>query len=139
MMVALSRVGKMVHTDKILGVLESAIRYLVNSITSLKSMNAEAFSNSVWRVAAELEYALFLFSLTIENGQEALLKLNPEPRNLQLDKILLGVKDLIRGAQEYFKNGDLLNAFRNVRLARHYIFYVQNILAKRGRKGTEER
>ncbi|MEM2254487.1 MAG: hypothetical protein QXD73_02715, partial [Candidatus Bathyarchaeia archaeon] len=119
--------------------LESAIRYLVNSITSLKSMNAEAFSNSVWRVAAELEYALFLFSLTIENGQEALLKLNPEPRNLQLDKILLGVKDLIRGAQEYFKNGDLLNAFRNVRLARHYIFYVQNILAKRGRKGTEER
>lgn len=121
----------MTHSGKILGALESAIKYLVNSISALKSVNEEVLSNGVWHVAAELEYALFLLSLTIENGHSTPVRLNPEPKNLQIDQVLLKVKDLVSEAQKHVKNGDLMNAFRNVRLARRYIFEVQNRLTKR--------
>jgi hypothetical protein len=53
----------MASNDKILRALESATSYLEKSISALKSGNENSFTEHFWHVAAELEYALFMFSL----------------------------------------------------------------------------
>ncbi|MGQ9538687.1 MAG: hypothetical protein ACUVTE_03775 [Candidatus Bathycorpusculaceae bacterium] len=125
----------MITNDKILKTLESALNHLKLSTSNLKSRDENAFSNSVWHVAAELEYALFLFSLTVENKHDTLkVKLNPEPKNLQFDKVMVEVEDLIEEAKKSTGNGNLLEAYKSVYTARHRIFKVQEILAKKKRE-----
>lgn len=124
----------MAYNGKILKALESAIKHLEGSMSALKANNGEAFSNNIWHVAAELEYALSMFSLTVGNGHSAfLVKPNPEPKKLQTDQIILKVKDLINEAQTSMKNGDLIGACKNTRLARHYVFEVQEKLTGKKR------
>jgi len=130
----------MAHSDRILKALESAIKQLDNSISALKDKDENKFSNSVWHTAAELEYALFLLSLTIGNEYNISVKLNPEPKSLSTDQIMLKVRELISEAHKSVRNGDFMNACRITRLARRYIFEVQNSLTgkKHGtRKGRE--
>lgn len=125
----------MTYSDKILMALESATKHLDDSIFALKSGHEDAFSNHVWHVAAELEYALFLLLLTAENEQRAFLsKPNPEPKNLQMEQVILDAKELVGVAQESLKAGDLINAYKSAYLARLHIFKVQESLTKKKRE-----
>ncbi|MEM2338015.1 MAG: hypothetical protein QXP06_05375 [Candidatus Bathyarchaeia archaeon] len=118
--------------DKISKALKSAISYLDNSILSLRNKDENAFSNSVWHVAAELEYALFLFSITLGNGHNvSIAKSNPEVKSIQMDQVMLKVKGLISEAEESIGKGELSDAYKNVYLARHYVFNVQENLTKK--------
>lgn len=125
----------MVANDKILKALGSALNHLKLSTSALKSRDENAFSNSIWHVAAELEYALFLFSLTVGNRHDSLkVKLNPESKNLQFDNLMAEVEDLLEEAKNSISNGNLLEAYKGVYTARHRIFKVQEILAKKKRE-----
>lgn len=122
----------MVSNEKILKTLESAINHLDNSISMLKGKDEDAFSNSIWHVAAELEYALFLFYLAIGNGYNVSpAKLNPEFKVLQMDQAMLKVRELVNEAQKSVRDDDLVNAYKNAYLARHYVFKVQESLTKK--------
>jgi len=128
----------MTYSDKILEALESTIKYLDGCISALKGGYENAFSDSVWHVAAQLEYALFMLSLNLGNGHTASsVKLNPEPKSLPIDQAMLKVKELVGAAQSFLKAGDLVNAYRNAYLASQYIFKVQESLAKKKHKAVK--
>lgn len=125
----------MIVKDKILKALESALNHLKLSTLALKNRDENAFSNSVWHVAAELEYALFLFSLTFGNKYDELkIKVNPESKNLQFDSVMAEVEDLLEEAEKLIGNGNLLDAYKSAYMARHRVFKVQEILAKKKRE-----
>jgi len=129
----------MATNDKILKALESALNRLDEAISALKSRDENAFSNGVWHVAAELEYALFLFSLAVgsENSMPV-AKLNPEIKNMQMDNIVLKVKELVGEAQKSIMDGQLLNAYRSAYLARHFIFKAQESLNKKKHEASRK-
>jgi len=54
----------MAADEKILKALKSAITHLGNSMLTIDKKEDNSLADSVWHVAAELEYALFLFSIT---------------------------------------------------------------------------
>ncbi|MGB9683958.1 MAG: hypothetical protein ACPL1Z_03395 [Candidatus Bathyarchaeales archaeon] len=125
----------MIANDKILKALESALNHLKLSTSALKSRDENAFSNSVWHIAAELEYALFLFSLTFGNKHDTLkVKLNPEPKNLQFDNVMAEVENLLEEAKKLISSRNLLDAYKSAYMARHRVFKVQEILAKKKRE-----
>lgn len=125
----------MIANDKILKALESALNYLKLSTSALKNIDENAFSNSFWHVAAELEYALFLFSLAVDNKRDSLkVKPNPESKNLQLDSIMAEVENLLEEAKKLTSSGNLLDAYKSAYMARHRVFKVQEILAKKKRE-----
>ncbi|MEM0058230.1 MAG: hypothetical protein QXG58_06675 [Candidatus Bathyarchaeia archaeon] len=120
----------MTFNEKISLALLSALNHLNKSISALKRGDENAFSNDVWHVAAELEYALFLFSLMLGEGRSVpASKLNPDPKNLPTEAIMLRVRELIEEAQGFLKVGSLSNALRSTYLARHYLFKVQEGLS----------
>ncbi len=125
----------MIANDKILKALESALNHLKLSTSALKNSDENAFSNSVWHVAAELEYALFLFSLAFGNNYDTLkVKPNPEPKNLQFDSVIGEVENLLEEAKKLTSSGNLLDAYKSAYMARHRVFKVQEILAKKKRE-----
>ncbi|MEM3823746.1 MAG: hypothetical protein QXH87_02315 [Candidatus Bathyarchaeia archaeon] len=128
----------MAVNDKILKALERAINHLDNSISALKGKDENAFSSSVWHVAAELEYTLFLLSLAIGNGHDGLTaKLNPEFKDLQTDQVMSKVKDSISEAQKSIREGDLPNAYKNAYLARHFVFKTHESITKKKREDNK--
>ncbi|MEM2447113.1 MAG: hypothetical protein QW734_10705 [Candidatus Bathyarchaeia archaeon] len=129
------RAGKMTYNSKILKAFESVIKHLETSISALKHNDKDAFSNGVWHAAAELEYTLFLFFLAVgDEHKMSLAKLNPDPKSLQIDQAILKVKELVDKAQNLFRVGDIINAYKSVYLARHYVFRVQESLTKNKHK-----
>lgn len=125
----------MIANDKILKALESALNHLKLSTSSLKNSDENAFSNSLWHVAAELEYALFLFSLAFENKHDtSKVKPNPEPRNLQFNSVMGEVENLLEEAKKLISTGNLLEAYKSAYVARYRVFKVQEILAKKKRE-----
>jgi hypothetical protein len=128
----------MITNDKILKALETALNRLDEAISALKSKNENAFSNGVWHVAAELEYALFLFSLAVGSENSMPVdKPNPELKNMQIGNVVLKVKELVSEAQKSIKDGQLLNAYKSAYLARHHIFKVQESLNKKKRETSK--
>lgn len=131
----------MSFNDKISKALASTLTYLDKAVSALRKGDENAFSNDVWHVAAELEYALFLFLLAFgdeRNTQRP--KPNPETINPSTDRVILKIRELVEGAQNFLMEGDLSNAHKHVYLARHYMFKVQESLDKKktrstGRKG----
>jgi hypothetical protein len=54
-------------TKKISKSLQTAIAHLKNSTNALDKGDENSFADGVWHLAAELEYILFLFSVTIQH------------------------------------------------------------------------
>lgn len=122
----------MAFNDRILKALSSALQYANKSVSALESGDENSFLNNLWHVAAELEYALFLFSLALKIEQNVQMpKLNPNPRGMQTNSIMLKVKELIERAQNILRGVDLLNAHRNTYMARYYIFKLQENLDRK--------
>jgi len=119
--------------NKILKALSSTLTYLDKAASALRKGDENAFFNDVWHVAAELEYALFLFLLALEESERnvQMLKPSPETINPSVGDVMLKVKELVEEAQNFLMKGDLSNAHSRVYLARHYIFKVQESLDKK--------
>ena len=118
--------------DKILQSLKSAITYLENSAISLDKKDEKLLADSIWHVAAELEYALFLLSIKTQNESDT-LKLKPslEFKNADVDTMLADVKNLLNEAEEFVLCGRLQDAYKSAYAARHYIFKIKDDLAKK--------
>jgi|YelNatPaOPRAMG01_1025707.scaffolds.fasta_scaffold00379_17 hypothetical protein len=123
----------MSFNDKILKALSSTLTYLDKAVSALRKGDENAFSNDMWHVAAELEYALFLFLLTLEGSGQNIQRLKPnsETINPPVGDVMLKVKELVEESQNFLMKGDFSNAYRCVYLARHYIFKVQESLDKK--------
>lgn len=124
----------MAVTEKLSKALKTATRYLEDS-TSTLGKDEKAFANGVWHAAAELEYALFLFSLIFkEECDTSKWKPNPETRKIGADEMLAKVRGLLDESMKALVGGDLTDAYKCAYMARHYVFKVQEDLAKKKRE-----
>ncbi|MEM3616547.1 MAG: hypothetical protein QXN95_00030 [Candidatus Bathyarchaeia archaeon] len=126
----------MAFNDKILKALESAANYLTKSISALSSGDENSFTEHFWHVAAELEYALFMFSLTFqeENVDKSKWKPNPDIKKDDIHNVLAEVHSLLDDAKRLLVSGKVLDAYKDVYGARHCVFAVEENLAKKKRE-----
>ncbi len=121
----------MAANEKTLKALESATRYLEGSLSAL-GKDKEAFANGIWHVAAELEYALFLFSLMFKGECDtSKWKPNPETRKIGVDEILATVRKLLEESKKALIDKDLTDAYKCAYMARHYVFRIQEDFARK--------
>jgi hypothetical protein len=130
----------MASNDKVLRALESATSYLEKSVLALKSGNENSFTEHFWHVAAELEYALFMFSLIFkEEIDKSKWKPNPEMKRDNVNDVLAEVRSLLDNAKKFLASGKVLNAYKSVYVARHCVFAVEENLAKKKRERLKAR
>ena len=130
----------MTTNRKMLKALKSAITYLDSSIVAMDKKDDNLLTNSVWHAAAELEYALFLFSMTVQNEiDKSKWKLNPKLKKVEVGPTLVTVQDLLNEAEKCIKNEKLLDAYKSAYIARHYILKVQKDFAKKKREAFKKK
>jgi len=130
----------MAANKKILKALKSTITHLENSIHALNRKDENSLAESIWHVAAELEYTLFLFSVTFQDEiDKSKWKLNPKLKKLEVGSTLVTAQDLLNEAEKYMSNKKLLDAYKNAYIARHYILKVQKDFAKKKREALKKK
>ncbi|MEM1564158.1 MAG: hypothetical protein QW161_05755 [Candidatus Bathyarchaeia archaeon] len=102
----------------------------------MNSGDGNSFTKHFWHVAAELEYALFMFSLIFqeENVDKSKWKPNPDVKKDDIHNVLAEVRGLLDNAKKFLKSGRVLDAYKGVYVARHCVFAVEENLAKRKRE-----
>lgn len=131
----------MASNDKILKALESATSYLEKSISALGSEDDNSFAEHFWHVAAELEYALFMFSLIFqeENIVKSKWKPNPDVKKDDVNVVLAEIRGLIGDAKRLLASGKMLEAYEGVYAARRCVFAVEESLARKKRELSKAR
>lgn len=130
----------MATNEKILKALKSAITHLDNSTEAIEKKDENPLEHGVWNVAAELEYALFLFSITVHDEiNKSKWKLSPKLKKSEVSLKLVKVQDLLNEAEKYVKNEKLLDAYKNASIARNYILKIQKVFAKKKREALKEK
>ena len=131
----------MAANEKILKALKSAITHLDNSMLAIdKKEDDSLLEDSVWHVAAELEYALFLFSITVQNEiDKSKWKLNPKLKKVEVGPTLVTVQDLLNEAEKCMTSEKLSDAYKSAYVARHYILKVQKDFAKKKREALKKK
>ena len=136
----LKRVETMTANRKMLKALKSAMTHLDNSMLAMDKRDDNLLTDSVWHAAAELEYALFLFSITVQNEiDKSKWKLNPKLKKVEVGPTLVTVQDLLNEAEKCVKNEKLLDAHKSAYIARNYILKVQKDFAKRKREALKKK
>ncbi|MDH5374819.1 MAG: hypothetical protein OEZ21_03835 [Candidatus Bathyarchaeota archaeon] len=130
----------MAANKKILKALKSAITYVDNSMPAMDKKDENSLADSIWHVAAELEYVLFLFSITVRDKvDKSKWKLNPKLKKVELGPTLVTVQDLLNEAEKCTKNEKLLAAYKSAYIARHYIVKVQKEFARNKREALKKK
>jgi len=109
----------------------SAIKHLENSRRSITENNENLLANNVWKASAEVEYALFLFSILRQNEQSHSWKVDLKSKEFEVAAVITSTQELLQKAKTSFENGDLLEAHKKIWMARGYLLKVQNILEKK--------
>ena len=109
----------------------SAIKHLENSRRSVTEDNENLLANQVWKASAEVEYALFLFSILRQNEQSHSWKVDLKSKEFEVAAVITSTQELLQKAKTSFENGDLLEAHKKIWMARGYLLKVQNILEKK--------
>ena len=134
------RVDTMTTNKKMLKSLKSAVNYLDNSMLAMDKKDDNLLADSVWHLAAELEYALFLFSITVQNEiDKSKWKLNTKLKKVEVGPTLVTVQDLLIEAEKCVKNKKLLDAYKSAYIARNYILKVQKDFAKKKREALKKK
>lgn len=130
----------MTANEKIFKALKLAISHLDNSMEAIDEKDENPLEHGVWTVAAELEYALFLFSITVHDEiNKSKWKLSPKLKKSEVGSKLVKVQDLLNEAEKHMKNEKLLDAYKNASIARNYILKIQKDFAKKKREALKEK
>ena len=131
----------MAANEKILKALKSAMTHLDNSMLAIDKKEGDSLlDDSVWHVAAELEYALFLFSITVQNEiDKSKWKLNPKLKKVEVGPTLVTVQDLLNEAEKCMTSEKLSDAYKSAYIARHYVLKVQKDFAKKKREALKKK
>ena len=131
----------MATNEKISKALKSVITHLDNSMLIInKKKDDSLLEDSVWHVAAELEYALFLFSITVQNEiDKSKWKLNPKLKKVEVGPTLVTVQNLLNEAEKCIENEKLLDAYKSAYIARNYMLKIQKDFTKKKREALKKK
>ena len=130
----------MAANEKILKALKSAITHLDNSMLTMDKKDDNSVADSVWHTAAELEYALFLFSITVQDEiDKTKWKLNPKLRKVEVGPMLVAVQELLDKAEKCVTNENLLDAYKSAYIARHFILKLQKDFTRKKREALKKK
>jgi len=118
--------------DKILVAIDSSIRHLEDSVAASEKDKETKVINDVWQAAADLEYALFLFSLTHpDESKPSSWKANPRSKQAEIQPLLVTTKDLLETAKESLKTDDSLEAYKTAWIARGHLLRIHDAFEKK--------
>ncbi|NIR87567.1 hypothetical protein GWO13_08440 [Candidatus Bathyarchaeota archaeon] len=123
----------MEHQQKIAEAIKSAINHLESSMKALVNRDEKVLASSVWRAAADLEYANFLFSVMQNDSDSRSWKLRS--KQVEIGPLLVSAQDLLRETESGLEVSDFHEAYKKTWMARGYLLKVQEILGKRRKKG----
>lgn len=130
----------MAANQKILKALRSALTHLKGSLSALKKSNDDSLMNNVWHVGAELEYALFLISMTPHDEKDkAKWSTNPDLKKVETGTVLVKVQDFVSEAEKNVTDEKLAIAHKNVHVARSHILKIQKELYRKKREAFKKR
>jgi hypothetical protein len=130
-------VEAMVVNRKILEAVKNSITHLENSIAALGRSDQRAFEDCIWHAAAELEYAVFLFSVTFPSESDrSRWRPNIPLKKADTLSVLCHVKALLKEAERSLSNAKTLESYKNAYIARQYLAEVQEDLARKERKSV---
>lgn len=130
----------MTVNEKLSKSLDAVTVYLRDSLQALDKKDENSFANSLWHAAAELEYALFMFSMKFQDeGIASKWKPNPELKKAETAELMAEAQSLLTEAEESVGNEKLLEAYRSAYVARHYLLRVQEDLAKKKRQALKKK
>jgi len=130
----------MAANEKILNSIKSARTHMESLVQALNNKDESSFDNNLWHLGTELEYALFLFSLTFQDescNSPSKRKPNPELKKAETAPTLVEAQNLLNEANKCMTNGELFKAYRSAYAARHYVLKVQEDLAKKKREALK--
>lgn len=126
------KVEESAYSDKITRALTSCQAYLEKSIAAVEGVSEDDLS--VWHAAAELEYALFLFSLKNANSDVTpKWKTESADRSDQPAKLLQKAQVLVAKSRTSGISGKWLEAYKAAFTARHILLRIQRESAKKKR------
>lgn len=130
----------MATNEKMSKALKSAKTHLENSMLAVDKKDEKSLSDSLWHVAAELEYILFLFSMSFQDESDtSMWKPSRELKKVETGPMLIEVEKLLNETKRFIVNERLRDAYKSVYIARHYIFKVQEDLTKKRRETTKKK
>jgi hypothetical protein len=120
----------MEHQKSIIEALTSAISHLEKSMKALVNKDENRVMTSVWKSAADLEYANFLFSITRDKLKSSSWKLDLRSKQVEIGPLLVSAQDLIKEAKNDLDADGLLEAYKKTWMARGYLLKVSDIFQK---------
>jgi len=121
--------------ENILENITSAINQLEEAMKGLVEKNEKELTSFVWRAAADLEYALFLFSLMHqEESPGASWKLNPPAKQVEVGPTLMMAQDLLKEAKGSFEAENFHEAHKKTWMAWGHLLRVHEFFEKMQRK-----
>ncbi len=118
--------------DKILVAIDSSISHLEDSIAASGKDKETEVMNDVWQAAADLEYALFLFSLIHQDETKpSSWKTNPRSKQAEINTLLVTTKDLLKTAKESLKTKNPFEAYKRTWIARGHLLRIHDAFEKK--------
>jgi hypothetical protein len=118
--------------QKILVAISSSISHLEDSIGASEKNKETDVMSDVWQAAADLEYALFLFSLMPQDeAKPSSWKTNPRSKQIEIKPLLVTTKDLLETAKESLKTENSLEAYKRTCIARGHLLRIHDAFEKR--------
>jgi hypothetical protein len=119
--------------------LTSVINHLENTLKALVNKDENKVMTSVWKSAADLEYANFLFSIPREKQKNHSWKLDLRSKQVEIRPLLVSAQDLVKEAKSDLDANGLLKAYKKTWMARGYLLKVSNILQKAQKKSESKK
>jgi hypothetical protein len=111
--------------EKILKSLDIALNYYNNSIIALKNKDIAVLENCLWRMLSELEYILFLLSISFDKEKyERCLPCQDEIKNIKVNMQL-------NEAKQFILENRIFEAYKNIYEVKYYVRKIYNIIRKK--------
>jgi len=124
--------------ESILENITSAINHLEESMKALVEKNEKEVTRFVWKAAADLEHALFLFSLIHqEEKPSASWKLNPPTKQVEVGPTLVVAQNLLKEAKDSFEAENFHEAHKKTWMARGNLLRIHEFFEKMRKKDVK--
>ena len=118
--------------EKILGAISSSISHLEDSVGAFEKDKEAEVMTDVWQAAADLEYALFLFSLMHQNETKpSSWKTTKRSKQAGIRPLLASTKDLLVTARESLETKNFLEAYKRTWIARGHLLRIHDAFEKK--------